>query len=31
MDSSMFIIPICSAVVVAAIVWLFWLRSRDET
>jgi hypothetical protein len=31
MDSSMFIIPICSAVVIAAIVWLVWLRSRDET
>ena len=30
MGSSIFIIPICSAVVVAGILWLFWLRSGDE-
>ncbi len=31
MDSSTFIIPVCSAIVIAAILWLVWLRSRDET
>ena len=31
MNSSVFIIPICSAVVIAAILWLVWLRSHDET
>jgi hypothetical protein len=31
MNSSAYIIPICSAIVIAAILWLFWLRSRDET
>ncbi len=30
MESSIFIIPLCSAVVIAGIVWLFWLRSHDE-
>ena len=27
---SMIIIPICAAVVIAGIVWLFWLRSRNK-